>query len=80
MGGIPNDSMGRIPTDSIPAAEFIIRHLYRAIDLGDEEMFFAVTETEQLVDGDDWLWTDDNAKVLEFLSRPEIWLTTWTRL
>ncbi len=23
--------------------------------------------------GDNWFWTDDNAKVLEFLSRPELW-------
>src|SRR5437588_12346558 len=62
-----------IPADSMPAAEFLIRHLYRPIDLADDARFFAVTETEHLVGGDDWLWTDDNAKVLEFLSRPEIW-------
>ena len=35
--------------------------------------FFAVTETEQLVGGDNWFWLDDNAKVLEFMSRPEVW-------
>jgi hypothetical protein len=33
----------------------------------------AVAETEYPVDGDTWFWTDDNAKVLEFLSRPELW-------
>src|SRR5437588_12779487 len=62
-----------IPADSMPAAEFLIRHLYRPIDLADDARFFAVTETEHLVGGDNWFWTDDNAKVLEFLSRPEIW-------
>jgi hypothetical protein len=62
-----------IPTDAMPAAEFLIRHLYRPIELTDSACFFAVTETEHLVGGDNWFWTDDNAKVLEFLSRPEIW-------
>jgi hypothetical protein len=62
-----------IPTDATAAAEFLVRHLYRPINLTDEKKFFAVTETEQLVGGDDWVWTDDNAKVLEFLSRPEVW-------
>jgi hypothetical protein len=33
----------------------------------------AVAETEYPVDGDTWFWTDDNAKVLELLSRPELW-------
>lgn len=65
--------MPTIPTDAVAAAEFIIRYLYRSIDLEGGNRFFAVTETEQLVDGDNWLWTDDNGKVLEFLSRPEIW-------
>jgi hypothetical protein len=73
MALIPAELTETIPTDSIPAAEFIIRHLYRPFDLGDNESFFAVTETAGMVDGDDWVWTDDNAKVLEFLSRPEIW-------
>src|SRR5215471_6681668 len=65
--------MPSIPTDAMPAADFIIKHLYRSIALSPNDKFFAVTETENLVDGDDWLWMDDNAKVLEFLSRPEIW-------
>ena len=26
-----------------------------------------------LVGGDNWFWLDDNAKILEFLSRPEVW-------
>ena len=65
--------MARIPTETIPAAEFIIRHLYRPLEVADGARFFAVTETEHLVGGDNWFWLDDNAKVLEFLSRPEIW-------
>ena len=35
--------------------------------------FFAVPETEHPIDGDTWFWSDDNAKVLEFLARPELW-------
>jgi hypothetical protein len=65
--------MLKIPTDEIAAAEFIVRYLYKPIKLTDDKKFFAVTETEHLVGGDDWIWTDDNAKVLEFLSRPAIW-------
>ena len=33
----------------------------------------AVTETEYPAEGDDWFWADDNAKVLELLSLPEVW-------
>ena len=57
-----------MPTDAMPAAEFIIRHLYRSFELNNRERLFAVTETEKLVDGDDWFWSDDNAKVLELLA------------
>ena len=59
--------MPNIPTDAMAAAEFLVRYLYKPINLTDEKKFFAVTETEHLVGGDDWVWTDDNAKVLEFL-------------
>lgn len=65
--------MPAIPIDALPAAEFIVRHLYRPIAVADDANFFAVTETRNLVGGDDWFWLDDNAKVLEFLSRPEVW-------
>jgi hypothetical protein len=61
-----------IPTDAIPAAEFLIRHLYRSIDVADGKRFFAVAESEN-PGGDNWFWNDDNAKSLEFLSRPEVW-------
>jgi hypothetical protein len=65
--------MPAIPTESMPGAEFIARNLCRPIEVADDARFFAVTETEHLVGGDNWFWLDDNAKVLEFLSRPEIW-------
>jgi hypothetical protein len=61
-----------IPTDAIPAAEFLIRHLYRSIDVVDGKRFCAVAESEN-PGGDNWFWNDDNAKSLEFLSRPEVW-------
>jgi hypothetical protein len=62
-----------IPTDTFAAAEFLVRHMYRPIDLGNGESFFAIAETALPIEGDSWFWTDDNAKVLEFLSRPELW-------
>src|SRR5215469_12724323 len=61
-----------IPTDALPAAEFLIRYLYRPIDLAEGEQFFAIAENED-PRGDNWYWNDDNAKSLEFLSRPEVW-------
>jgi hypothetical protein len=61
-----------IPTDAIPAAEFLIRHLYRSIDVAAGKRFSAVAENENR-QGDNWFWNDDNAKSLEFLSRPEVW-------
>jgi hypothetical protein len=65
--------MPSLPTDALPAAEFIVRHMHRTVDLADGVQFSAVSETEKPVDGDNWFWTDDNAKVLEFMSRPELW-------
>jgi hypothetical protein len=59
-----------LPTDGFSAAEFLVRRMYRALDI--DPPFSAIAETENLGD-DNWFWTDDNAKVLEFLSRPEIW-------
>jgi hypothetical protein len=64
--------MPRIPTDALPAAEFLIRHLYRSIDVADGREFSAIAESEN-PGADNWFWNDDNAKSLEFLSRPEVW-------
>lgn len=65
--------MSSLPTDALGAARLLLRNLYRPIELTPGKKFFAVAETEHPIGGDDWLWTDDNAKVLEFVSRPEIW-------
>ena len=65
--------MALIPTDTFPAAEFLVRHMYRPVELGNGASHFAIAETALPIAGDSWFWTDDNAKVLEFLSRPELW-------
>jgi hypothetical protein len=65
--------MPPLPTEALSPAEFIIRHLYRPLEVSEAARFSAVTETEHLVGGDNWFWLDDNAKVLEFMSRPEVW-------
>jgi hypothetical protein len=62
-----------IPTDTFAAAEFLVRHMYRPVELGTGASHFAIAETALPIAGDSWFWTDDNAKVLEFLSRPELW-------
>jgi hypothetical protein len=64
--------MPALPTEAIPAAEFLVRHLYRPITTAAGSSYFAITETEN--PGEDaWFWNDDNAKILELMSRPEIW-------
>jgi hypothetical protein len=65
--------MPKLPVDALPAATFLIRHLYRPVNLGEDTGLFALAETERPCMGDVWFWTDDNAKVLELLSRPEVW-------
>jgi len=47
--------------------------MYRPVELGNGANHFAIAETALPIAGDGWFWTDDNAKVLEFLSRPELW-------
>jgi hypothetical protein len=47
--------------------------MYRPVELGNGASHFAIAETALPIAGDSWFWTDDNAKVLEFLSRPELW-------
>src|SRR5215467_7968734 len=47
--------------------------MYRPVELGNGASYFAIAETALPIAGDSWFWTDDNAKVLEFLSRPELW-------
>jgi hypothetical protein len=62
-----------IPTDTFAAAEFLVRQMYRPVELETGGGHFAIAETALPIAGDNWFWTDDNAKVLEFLSRPELW-------
>jgi hypothetical protein len=64
--------MPKLPTDAVRAAEFLVRHLYRGIDVTAGSRYFAVAESENQ-DDDNWFWNDDNAKVLELMSRPEVW-------
>ncbi len=61
--------MAELPTSALAAAEFLVRRLYRPIDA---TAGFAVAETEAIRQ-DCWFWNDDNAKVLELMSRPEVW-------
>src|SRR5215208_8348246 len=57
--------------DRVAAAEFIVRRLYQRLNFGTSTCM-AAAETEHPFGGDRWFWTDDNAKVVEFLTRPEI--------
>jgi len=59
--------MTALPTDTLSAAEFLVRHMYRPVELGMNDTHFAITETAMPIGGDIWFWSDDNAKVLEFL-------------
>src|ERR1051325_6221026 len=67
----PIAQMPQLPTDAVPAANFLLRNLYRSIDVTAGSRYFAVSEAVG-VGGDAWFWNDDNAKVLELLSRPEV--------
>lgn len=62
-----------LPTDALAAAEFVFRCLYRPIELPGGAGYHAAAETENVCMGDVWFWTDDNAKLLEMMSRPEVW-------
>jgi hypothetical protein len=64
--------MQRLPADAVPAAEYLVRHLYRPIEVAVGSRFHAIAETAGAGD-DAWFWNDDNAKVLELMSRPEVW-------
>jgi hypothetical protein len=64
--------MQALPTNALPAAEFLVRHMYRPIEVSAGAQFHAVTEIENAGE-DSWFWNDDNAKVLELMSIPEVW-------
>lgn len=56
-----------------PFADFLIARLLRRISDLPSISIKAMAETEHPFGGDDWYWADDNAKILELLSVPEIW-------
>jgi hypothetical protein len=60
--------------DTFAAVRFIAEHMYRSVDTAEGDKLSAIPETAEPIGGDNWFWTDDNAKVLELLSRPEVWL------
>jgi hypothetical protein len=58
--------------DPMPFASFIVSRLLKPLpEFAQSER--AVAETEIPIERDDWYWADDNAKVLELLSLPDIW-------
>jgi hypothetical protein len=61
-----------ISSDPTPYADFAISSLLKPLPPGAGAMR-AIAETEHPIEGDDWFWADDNAKVLELLAIPEIW-------
>jgi len=60
------------PSSATPYAEFIFRHLLKTLPSFPGAVR-AVSETEVPIEGDNWFWADDNAKVLELLGQPSIW-------
>jgi hypothetical protein len=59
-------------SDPLPFAGFISKILLRTLPPHSPSPR-AVTETEYPAEGDDWFWTDDNAKVLELMALPAVW-------
>jgi hypothetical protein len=57
--------------DAVAAAEFIVKRLYRPLSFGNAD-YLAAAETEHPFGGDNWFWTDDNAKIIELLAHPQI--------
>ncbi len=64
------DPAGRVPLDETRYAPLIVKALYRDGVAG--TTLSALAETEKPIDGDNWFWTDDNAKALEALTLPKI--------
>jgi hypothetical protein len=62
--------MTAIPTETLPAAEFLVRRMYRPVELGVSESHFAIAETAMPIGDDSWFWSDDNARVLDFSHDP----------
>lgn len=58
--------------DALPYADFIVSRLLKNLP-SFPHANRAVAETALPIEGDDWYWADDNAKVLELLSLPSVW-------
>jgi hypothetical protein len=59
--------MSALPTDTLPAAEFLVRLMYRSVELGTNQNHISIAETAIPIGGVCWFWSYDNAKVLEVL-------------
>ncbi len=59
-------------SDIMQFAKFVINHLLKPYP---DSNFAkrAIVETERPLQGNTWFWADDNAKILELLSNPQIW-------
>jgi hypothetical protein len=65
--------MGKLlTTEALPFADFIVSRLLKDLPAFPHSNR-AVAETAIPIEGDDWYWADDNAKVLELLSLPAVW-------
>lgn len=58
--------------DAVAAARFLRSRMYRPVEFSTDESYFAFSENPSTADL--WFWNDDNAKILELLSRPEVWV------
>jgi hypothetical protein len=61
-----------VPTEPLPFADFIVSRLLKPLPSWPHSNR-AIAETAIPIEGDDWYWADDNAKVLELLSLPSVW-------
>jgi hypothetical protein len=61
-----------LPTDPLPYAAFALTNLLKKLPPC-ENAIRAIAETEIPIEGDEWFWADDNAKVLELLAIPAVW-------
>jgi hypothetical protein len=81
--GIADTSFSRetltlLNADARRYAPLIVKALYRDGVAGTS--LSALAETEQPIDGDNWFWTDDNAKALEALTLPTVFADHLTQV
>src|ERR1051326_607866 len=56
---------------AVAAVSFLVSRMYRPVALLPGSTHFAFSENPSPADL--WFWNDDNSKILELLSRPEVW-------